>query len=127
MESEQLAWKIRRHGVEMTHLSGGSHIGAVLSVADIIAVLYTDVMNYDSKNPDWSETQVDELLKKYSEGNSSPSDFEAKKESKSESSLKENQEEKRNASSIPEAQLELDKELIGKNTRGIRSFWRKRS
>ena len=55
MESEQLAWKIRRHGVEMTHLSGGSHIGAVLSVADIIAVLYTDVMNYDSKNPDWSE------------------------------------------------------------------------
>lgn len=79
------------------------------------------------KNPDWSETQVDELLKKYSEGNSSPSDFEAKKESKSESSLKENQEEKRNASSIPEAQLELDKELIGKNTRGIRSFWRKRS
>lgn len=79
------------------------------------------------KNPDWSEIQVDELLKKYSEGNSSPSNFEAKKELKSESSIKENQEENRNASSIPETQLELDKELIGKNTRGIRSFWRKRS
>lgn len=51
MTSEQLAWKIRRHAVEMTHLSGGSHIGAVLSVADIIAVLYADVMNFDVNNP----------------------------------------------------------------------------
>lgn len=55
MTSEQLAWKIRRHGIEMTHLSGGSHIGAVMSVADIIAVLYADVMNIDAKNPDWQD------------------------------------------------------------------------
>lgn len=53
MTSEQLAWKIRRHGIEMTHLSGGSHIGAVLSVADIIAVLYEDVLNYRPNNPKW--------------------------------------------------------------------------
>lgn len=53
MTSEQLAWKIRRHGIEMTHLSGGSHIGAIMSVADIIAVLYTDVMKYDAKKPEW--------------------------------------------------------------------------
>ena len=52
MNSEQLAWKIRRHGVEMTHLSGGSHLGAILSVADIMAVLYADVLKVDSKNPD---------------------------------------------------------------------------
>lgn len=77
------------------------------------------------KNPDWSEIQVDELLKKYSESNSSSSDSEVKKELRLESSLKENQEEKRNAS-IPETQLELDKELIGKNIRGIRGFWKKR-
>lgn len=51
--SEELAWKIRRHGVEMTHLSGGSHLGAILSVADIVAVLYTDVLNYDPQNPKW--------------------------------------------------------------------------
>lgn len=51
--SEQLAWLIRRHGIEMTHLSGGSHIGAVLSVADAVAVLYADVMNYDTANPKW--------------------------------------------------------------------------
>lgn len=55
MTSEQLAWQIRRHGVEMTHLSGGSHIGAILSVADIVAVLYADVMNFDVKNPEWDE------------------------------------------------------------------------
>ena len=55
MKSEQLAWKIRRHGIEMTHLSGGSHIGAILSVADIIAVLYTDVLRFDPKNPGWEK------------------------------------------------------------------------
>lgn len=53
MTSEVLAWKIRRHGVEMTHLSGGSHIGSVLSVADIIAVLYADVMHYRPGEPKW--------------------------------------------------------------------------
>lgn len=51
--SEQLAWKIRRHGIEMTHLSGGSHIGAIMSVADIVAVLYTDVLNYKPGEPKW--------------------------------------------------------------------------
>lgn len=51
--SEQLAWLIRRHGVEMTHLSGGSHLGAILSVADIVATLYTDVLHYDPNNPKW--------------------------------------------------------------------------
>lgn len=55
MTSEQLAWKIRRHGIEMTHLSGGSHIGAVLSVADIIAVLYAEIMNVNPKEPEWDD------------------------------------------------------------------------
>lgn len=55
MTSEQLAWLIRRHGIEMTHLSGGSHIGAIMSVADIVAVLYTEVMKFDPKNPKWEK------------------------------------------------------------------------
>jgi transketolase len=55
MTSVQLAWLIRRHGIEMTHLSGGSHIGAVLSAADIVAVLYADVLRFDSENPKWDE------------------------------------------------------------------------
>lgn len=53
--SEQLAWLIRRHAVEMTHLSGGSHISSILSVADIVAVLYTDVVNFNSQDPKWDE------------------------------------------------------------------------
>lgn len=55
MTSEQLAWKIRRHGIEMTHISHGSHIGAILSVADIIAVLYNDIVNANPENPKMSE------------------------------------------------------------------------
>lgn len=51
MNSKQLAWRIKRHGIEMTHLSGGSHIGSILSVADIIAVLYSDILNFDCENP----------------------------------------------------------------------------
>lgn len=55
MTSEQLAWKICRHDVEMTHISGGSHIGAVLSVADIIAVLYADVLRCRPEEPKWED------------------------------------------------------------------------
>ncbi|WP_337098172.1 transketolase [Paenibacillus sp. YIM B09110] len=51
MNSKQLAWKIRRHAIEMTHLSGGSHIGSVFSIADIIAVLYNDIMTIFPENP----------------------------------------------------------------------------
>lgn len=53
--SEQLAWLIRRHGVEMTHRSGGSHLGAILSVADIMAVLYADIMSYNPQDPKWEQ------------------------------------------------------------------------
>lgn len=51
MDSIELAWKIRRHGIEMTHLSHGSHIGSILSVADIIAVLYSGTANVDPEDP----------------------------------------------------------------------------
>lgn len=54
MDSKELAWKIKRHGVEMTHLSKGSHIGPILSVADIVATLYAGVANIDPKNPQMS-------------------------------------------------------------------------
>ena len=50
-----LAWLIRRHGLEMTHLSRGSHIGAIFSLAEIMATLYTGVLNVDPANPGWPE------------------------------------------------------------------------
>ncbi len=53
--SKQLAWKIRRHALEMAHISKGSHIASVLSVADIVAVLYAKIMNYDANNPKFEE------------------------------------------------------------------------
>lgn len=53
MTSAELAWLIRRHGIEMTHLSGGGHIGAIFSVADIIAVLYTEILRVEPGAPDW--------------------------------------------------------------------------
>ena len=55
MSSLDLAWRIRRHGVEMTHLSGGSHIASILSVADIVGVLYADVASVDPADPEWDE------------------------------------------------------------------------
>lgn len=55
MSSLDLAWRIRRHGVEMTHLSGGSHIASILSVADIVGVLYADVASVDPADPGWDE------------------------------------------------------------------------
>ena len=50
-DAKTLAWLIRRHGLEMTHLSRGSHIGAIFSVAEIMAVLYTGVLNVNPAEP----------------------------------------------------------------------------
>lgn len=50
-----LAWLIRRHGLEMTHLSRGSHIGAIFSVAEIISVLYTRVLRVRPEDPKWAD------------------------------------------------------------------------
>ena len=55
METKELANRIRIHAIQMTHQSHASHVGAVLSVADIVAVLYNDVLRYDVKNPDWED------------------------------------------------------------------------
>lgn len=50
---EHLANKIRKHAVNMTSLGNSSHIGSILSIADILAVLYGAVLKYDAKNPNW--------------------------------------------------------------------------
>lgn len=46
----ELAWLIRRHVIEMAHLSGGSHVASALSCADVLAVLYSDILNIDPSN-----------------------------------------------------------------------------
>lgn len=51
--SEEVACCIRKHCLEMVHHAKSSHIGGALSCADIIAVLYADVANYDTAKPKW--------------------------------------------------------------------------
>lgn len=52
-DTREMARRIRRHAVEMTHLGKSSHVGSVLSMADIIAVLYGDVLRVDPAQPRW--------------------------------------------------------------------------
>jgi len=52
MDTVVLANRVRRHCVRMTNLGGSSHIASMLSAADILAVLYTHVLNVDPKNPE---------------------------------------------------------------------------
>lgn len=51
-KSEEWARDIRREIIEASHNVGrmGVHIGSALSAADILAVLYSDVLRYDSNN-----------------------------------------------------------------------------
>ena len=51
IDTNELAKRIRIHALKMANSGGGSHIGSALSIADILAVLYNDVMNVDAANP----------------------------------------------------------------------------
>ena len=53
MNTKVLAHKVRIHAINMTSAGGSSHIGSVLSIADILAVLYGSVMNYKAEDPGW--------------------------------------------------------------------------
>ena len=53
--TRDLALRIRRHAVQMTSRGGSSHVGSVLSITDILAVLYGQVLNIDPGRPDWEE------------------------------------------------------------------------
>jgi len=53
--SEYLAKKIRLHAVKMVNSGGSSHIGSVLSIADILAVLYGHIMKYKATQPKWPD------------------------------------------------------------------------
>ena len=50
-----LATKIRRHVLGMTHRAGSSHVGTSLSMADILAVLYGRVLRIEPANPSWPD------------------------------------------------------------------------
>lgn len=48
-----LSQKIRAHTLRMVFEAKASHVGTCLSTADILAVLYEEVLNIDPKSPEW--------------------------------------------------------------------------
>lgn len=53
-KSQELARLIRISALKMVTKAKSSHIGPALSMADIIAVLYAEIMRFDASNPSWS-------------------------------------------------------------------------
>lgn len=55
IKSLEMAKKIRKTSVSMVYKAHASHIGGALSMADILAVLYSDVLHFNSKDPNWAQ------------------------------------------------------------------------
>jgi transketolase len=53
--ASELARRIRRHSVLMTSRANASHIGSSLSMADLLAVLYSEFLRFDPERPDWAD------------------------------------------------------------------------
>jgi transketolase len=53
--ASELARRIRRHSVLMTSRANASHIGSSLSMADLLAVLYSEFLRFDPQRPDWPD------------------------------------------------------------------------
>lgn len=55
LSTPELARRIRCHALRMTSAGGSSHIGSILSMADILAVLYGEVLCVDPASPTWPD------------------------------------------------------------------------
>ena len=51
----ELARRMRIQALQMVHRAKASHIGSALSIVDILAVLYGEVMRTDARRPDWPD------------------------------------------------------------------------
>jgi len=52
---EQKAGKLRLDAIKMIYEAKDGHPGPALSIADIVAALYFDIMRIDPKKPDWED------------------------------------------------------------------------
>lgn len=52
---ELLAAQIRLETLKVIHSRGFGHVGGSMDLADLMAVLYGEVMRYDPKNPRWED------------------------------------------------------------------------
>jgi len=55
LDPKDLALRIRKHAVRMTSLGRSSHVGSVLSCADILATLYARLMRVRPHEPLWPD------------------------------------------------------------------------
>ena len=55
MSSIELSKRIRIRALKMVHASSSAHIGSALSIADIVAVLYENILKYQSNNVCWNK------------------------------------------------------------------------
>lgn len=55
MITKDLAVEIRKKSLEIVHKARASHIASAMSMVDILAVLYNEVMNIKPNQPDFSE------------------------------------------------------------------------
>jgi transketolase len=53
--SIEFARLTRQFALKMVHRARASHIGGALSMADIVAVLYHEILRVDQNNPQWPE------------------------------------------------------------------------
>jgi transketolase len=53
--STKLSREIRANCVKMVYEAKASHIGGALSMADILAVLYQDILKFNPENPKWED------------------------------------------------------------------------
>lgn len=72
-----LAAKIRQDALRAMVTTGGGHVGGSMSMADLMACLYGELLKYDAKNPKWEER--DRLV--VSKGHSGPALYGALAES----------------------------------------------
>jgi transketolase len=54
-DSTSLAHTIRAHALRMVAAARGSHLGGALSIADVVAVLYADILRILPSNPAWPD------------------------------------------------------------------------
>ena len=52
---KELAAEIRLETLKVIHSRGFGHVGGSMDLADLMAVLYGEVMKYDPKNPRWED------------------------------------------------------------------------
>lgn len=63
MNSLELAVNVRKDAVTMVHEHHASHIGSALSIVDMLAVLYADILHIDPKKSKMGTTRSHDVKK----------------------------------------------------------------